>query len=476
MFPVIVCIAKKEEDYIEEFVVYHLALGFKHIFLYDNEDVPTYENLLEKYKENVTFIHLPFNNYNKPVQYMALDHFVNNYLFSTDITHVAHIDIDEFIVLKKHDNICEFIEEYIVDDCQGIAMNWRFFGSSGKTEKTNEPVTKRFTKCQEKGNNHIKTLFKKDNFISFRTCHDVYLSFGHIKTTNKSIVRDAFNDNIDFSVIQLNHYKCKTLPEFRHIRTRQRADIIGDIHENIDESYRLFDINEIDELTAYNFYKKIPILDTYKRYKSLVETAFLNADNYISNISNDIINIHGMSGTKIRHFLNNLLTMEDARYLEIGTWKGSSVCSAMYNNNATIVCIDNWSEFCDHTTRNEFLVNFEKFKGKNNATFIESDCHIVDISILPKFNIYLYNGNYNNNNIIKSLTHYYDCLDNIFIFISFDWNWKHVRDETISSIEKLKLNVLHKKEIRMTSDNSHTNELQGKNTWWNGLYISILQK
>ena len=184
MFPVIVCIAKKEEDYIEEFIVYHLALGFKHIFLYDNEDVPTYENLLEKYKENVRFIHLPFNNYTRPVQYMALDHFVNNYLFSTDITHVAHIDIDEFIVLKKHDNICDFIQEYIVDDCQGIAMNWRFFGSSGKTEKTNEPVTIRFTKCEQQGNKHIKTLFKKDNFLAFGTCHDVYLSFGHIKTTN----------------------------------------------------------------------------------------------------------------------------------------------------------------------------------------------------------------------------------------------------------------------------------------------------
>jgi hypothetical protein len=28
MFPVIVCIAKKEKDYIEEFIKYHLKLGF----------------------------------------------------------------------------------------------------------------------------------------------------------------------------------------------------------------------------------------------------------------------------------------------------------------------------------------------------------------------------------------------------------------------------------------------------------------
>ena len=164
MFPVIVCIAKKEHDYIEEFVKYHLALGFKYIYIYDNEDTPIYEIMLQTYKDNIKVIHLPFNNYHKGVQYIALDNFINTYLFTTEITHVAHIDIDEFIVLKKHKNICDFINEYIVGDCQGIGINWRFFGSSGRTEKTNEPVTIRFTMREKNGNTCIKTLFKKDNF------------------------------------------------------------------------------------------------------------------------------------------------------------------------------------------------------------------------------------------------------------------------------------------------------------------------
>jgi hypothetical protein len=256
MFPVIVCIAKKEHDYIEEFVKYHLALGFKYIYIYDNEDTPTYEVMLQTYKDNIKVIHLPFNNYNKPVQYIALDNFVNKYLFTTEITHVAHIDIDEFIVLKKHKNISDFINEYIVGDCQGIGMNWRFFGSSGRREKTNEPATIRFTMCEKNGNKHIKTLFKKDNFLRFFTCHSVVFSSGYIKSTNNSIINGPFNDNIDFDVIQLNHYKCKTLDEFRYIRTRQRADVIGNINENVDENFKIYDINEIEDLYAYNFYIK----------------------------------------------------------------------------------------------------------------------------------------------------------------------------------------------------------------------------
>ena len=256
MNPVIVCIAKLESEYIEEFVKYHIAIGFKHIFLYDNEDVPTYNFLLTAYKE-ITFIHLPFNNYNVGVQYKALKHFVDTYLFNSDITHVAHIDIDEFIVLKKHATISDFIHEYIKDDCQGIGMNWRFFGSSGKTEKSEEPVTVRFTKCQKQGDIHIKTLFKKDKFLRYGTCHDVVFSEGHTKTTNNTIINGPFNYDIHFDVIQLNHYKCKTLPEFRKIRTRQRADIAGPVHEDVDKSFKTFDINEIEELTACNYYLKV---------------------------------------------------------------------------------------------------------------------------------------------------------------------------------------------------------------------------
>jgi hypothetical protein len=208
--------------------------------------------------------------------------------------------------------------------------------------------------------------------------------------------------------------------------------------------------------------------------ESLIETAFQNAEKGISNITPHIINMDGMSGTKTRHFYNNLLHTEDARYLEIGTWKGSSVCSAMYNNNAKVVCIDNWSEFGG--PKEEFLSNFEKCKGNNDARFIESDCFKVDVAQLPKFNIYMYDGNHTNESHYRALLHYYNCLDDIFIFIVDDWNWKDVRDGTYDSIKKLELKVVYEKEIRLTWDNSHTPIEEAKSTWWNGIYVAILQK
>lgn len=212
----------------------------------------------------------------------------------------------------------------------------------------------------------------------------------------------------------------------------------------------------------------------FSELKQHVENAFEKAERGESKITDKILSMEGMTGKKTRHFYNNLLNIDDARYLEIGTWKGSSVCSAMCGNKAKVVCIDNWSEF--DGPKNEFLNNFNTFKGENDASFIEKNCYQVDISELPKFNIYMYDGNHTEDSHYRALVHYYDCLDDMFVFIVDDWNGKPVRDGTYKSLKQLNLTVLYEKEIRLTTDNTHTPRPQADETWWNGIYVAILQK
>ena len=254
--PVIVAIAKLESDYIVEWVNYHLALGFERIYLYDNEDIPVYQNLGEK----VTIFHMPGNTYPKPVQYHSLEHFNFNIIQNKNITHVIHIDIDEFIALKKHSCIKDFIKEYFTDDVAGIGINWRHFGDSGQTEHSYEPVTKRFTMCEYKGNKTIKTLFDKTRFNGWRICHcispkDPYI----VKNTNGLIIPESYCIP-DYSVIQINHYKCKTLIEFTNARTRGRCDIHNTYIKTENDDFDRFNYNEIQDLTAYYFYNKNPKL------------------------------------------------------------------------------------------------------------------------------------------------------------------------------------------------------------------------
>ncbi len=213
------------------------------------------------------------------------------------------------------------------------------------------------------------------------------------------------------------------------------------------------------------------LIETYKNH---ILNSLSKANNYESKITTELINMYGMTGKKTRHFYNNLLNFVDARYLEIGVWKGSSVCSAMYKNKASITCIDNWSEF--ENPRNEFYNNINNFKGENIVSIFEEDCFNIDISKLSKFNIYMYDGAHTYDAHYKALTYFYNCLDDLFILIIDDWNWDIVRNGTIDAIKNLNLNIIYEEEIRLTYDNSHTNIEIAKETWWNGIYIALLQK
>ncbi len=212
-------------------------------------------------------------------------------------------------------------------------------------------------------------------------------------------------------------------------------------------------------------------------YVEHLEKSFKNAEAEISKITDEILEMYGMTGHKTRHLYNNLLDYPDSRYLEIGTWAGSSVCSAMYNNTSEVVCIDNWSEFGGLDVKDIFFEYFNELKGSNNASFIEGDCFKIDVDrFVNKFNIYLYDGGHSYEDHYKALMYYLPCLDDLFIFIIDDWNWEKVRAGTNDAIANSGLEVLWKKEIILTSNDEHTPMDEAKKNWWNGIAVYLLKK
>ena len=76
-----------------------------------------------------------------------------------------------------------------------------------------------------------------------------------------------------------------------------------------------------------------------------IELAFEDALSSNTNLSPNILEMEGLSGRKFRIFLNSLIRrISDPKYIEIGSWLGSSLCSACYQNNLEAICIDNWSQ------------------------------------------------------------------------------------------------------------------------------------
>ena len=200
-----------------------------------------------------------------------------------------------------------------------------------------------------------------------------------------------------------------------------------------------------------------------------IEFCLIKTEQNQSKLDSILLELPGMSNIKNRHFYNNICSYDNIEYLEIGLWKGSSFCAAIYKNNIRCVGIDNWSEF---DGREEFMVNLDKFKGNNDIEIKDNDCWQVDIDEIGKFNVFLYDGNHSNESQMKALTYYYDCLYDNFIYIIDDWNARNIREATFKSIANNNLNILYKKEIYTDSPNGDGTLYD----WWNGCGIFVLEK
>jgi hypothetical protein len=207
-----------------------------------------------------------------------------------------------------------------------------------------------------------------------------------------------------------------------------------------------------------------------------VRSCFEEASNDQGKLTEYVLNIDGMSGKKFRYFLNNLMAkVSNPRYLEVGSWAGSTFCSAIFGNTLRAVAIDNWSQFGGPV--NHFFINLANCTSVAARTsVIFEDFRKVDFGALGKFNVYLFDGPHAYEDQYDGLIRAWNGLTEEFVFIVDDWNWDAVRAGTMDAIRDLGLEVQMKIEVRTTQDNSHP-AIGGKQSdWHNGYFISVLRK
>jgi hypothetical protein len=231
----LVCIAKNEDNYIKEWCDYHLKLGFDDIFIYQNNwRTSIFSDKIHNFE--IDGVSKQIESYNS---------FINN--FHSKYDWAAFFDVDEFLVLKKHNNVKDFISEY--SNYNSIGVNWVLFGDNGLNDcdNGNYEVIKRFTKRQSKINPHIKSIVKLNPNVrmSVHNPNCTWVDTNNIEHTG------PFNYQGNDDVAIINHYFCKTKKEFITKVMRGRADT-GQIRNLSDFDSNNF--NDVEDLTAYNFY------------------------------------------------------------------------------------------------------------------------------------------------------------------------------------------------------------------------------
>lgn len=140
--------------------------------------------------------------------------------------------------------------------------------------------------------------------------------------------------------------------------------------------------------------------------RQLVEAAtaaLRDAQRDVHRLAPAVFEVAGMSGYRTRMFYNNLLArLPGAHYLEVGSWRGSTLIAALANNtdHAQAVAIDNWSEFygsSEPLRENVQRVLPEVRIGSPQLRVLEQDVFAIDFAregLTGWADVYLYDGSH----------------------------------------------------------------------------------
>lgn len=213
----IVAIAKNEGRYLLEWIAYHLSIGVSKLVIYDNESTDGSSTLLkrlallDKRVETQAWRTADLHASPQTTAY-------NDAIARVDTPWVMCLDIDEFVVPFADGDIEAFLDR-VPADTASVHLNWKGFGSSGRTDPDYPLVTQAFTRAAHAGwgnNHHFKTMARTE-LVTQAFIHDIETSSGHRLLSDFApfeTVSRGLSSRIVHDGIQINHYQCKTLVEF----------------------------------------------------------------------------------------------------------------------------------------------------------------------------------------------------------------------------------------------------------------------
>ena len=216
-------IMKYEDKYVEEWIQYYLyGLGFTNICIYDNSEENTLNSIENKYK-GVEIIHYP----GKIKQLPAYNDWLRRNAARPETERIrwcAFFDADEFLVLKKHATITDFLKDHCKDGA--VCINWMNIGDNNLEEYSPEPVTERFVRRSSTVNQHIKSIVNCDDVVSITEFHGIgnFKPGTYNKDTTGKRVDGPFNPGGPTDIAVVNHYIIKTREGHTHKKNRGRAN------------------------------------------------------------------------------------------------------------------------------------------------------------------------------------------------------------------------------------------------------------
>lgn len=200
---------------------------------------------------------------------------------------------------------------------------------------------------------------------------------------------------------------------------------------------------------------------------------------YQSNFNPDNYDIEGLTSDRVRHFLNNLCSLDEGKYLEIGAYAGSTFFAATMNNDIPAYAVDNylcnvaparldieWNGYS--APKRNFLKSRSKYqKGK----LIDKSVDYLNLTDLnnTKANIIFYDASHEYADQKRALKCLLPLVEDTFILVVDDINFKDVLESVKEFITENNLTSLYEKQL-------FTTKFEDASSWWNGLFVAVLEK
>lgn len=258
----IAAIVRNEEDYLPEWIEFHLLQGVEHFYIFEHDPKSTdLEDVLAPYIETKVVTYDTWKG--KKPQLPCYDYILGTY--GRDNEWIAFIDADEFLYpsISSVRSIPALLHE-LPEYCSIYAVHWVLYGSNGHLYPNGDLVTDRFVRRAASPDKHVKSIVKPSLVIGPSGNPHAFVKKPKTRVLRGSDFATPLPDRYAIlpspvmEPLRINHYHTKSEYEYRKRRMYPRADN-GEIFtiERVDEMFRAHDINEVPDLSATQWSKEI---------------------------------------------------------------------------------------------------------------------------------------------------------------------------------------------------------------------------
>ena len=194
---------RDDDDYIDEWIKYHLAIGFEHIVIYDHRSIVPVQNI---WGDKVSVIRIERESLFKP-------EYLNELTLKSHPSHwLAMLDVDEFIVMFEEKNINHFMEKY--NEFGALGIPWSVYGSSGHADKPDGMVKDNYLWRRPDEPQWIKSIINTQYCTGIKDPHRGEYTKPAVNEMFEIIPPPGAITDTPRAFIKINHYFTKSYDEW----------------------------------------------------------------------------------------------------------------------------------------------------------------------------------------------------------------------------------------------------------------------